>query len=107
MLAECLATITHLMKFEETRTSLLLVSHWGRKPLRHRTSGTHALLAFTTTSLLSCNQGCVTDRLQRALDRGWIAKGLVEEAKRVQKALEDCQQKEMEAAFGRVAGASS
>lgn len=72
---ECLATVQHLMRFEETRTALLL--------------------------------GMVTERLARALERGWVAPAVVEEARRVQQELESSKQESMEATFGRAAGSAT
>ena len=49
-------------------------------------------------------QGMVTQRLQKAIDKGWVAKEMVEEAKRVTVVLETMQQEDMEATFGKAMG---
>ncbi len=49
----------------------------------------------------------VTERLQRAVERGWVAKGVAEEARQVCEALEVSKQQHMEAAFGRPAGSAA
>eukprot|EP00955_Chlamydomonas_euryale_P105368 365632-Chlamydomonas_euryale.AAC.32 len=55
----------------------------------------------TRTALLL---GMVTERLARALERGWVAPRAVEAARRVQQQLEGSKQESMEATFGRAAG---
>ena len=48
----------------------------------------------------------ITERLQRALDRGWIAPSAVEDSRRVLMQLDANKATEMEAMFGKAAGDS-
>jgi hypothetical protein len=48
----------------------------------------------------------VSERLQRALERGWVAREAVGEARKVVKDLENRKQRSMEEAFGTAAGAA-
>ncbi|GAX77531.1 hypothetical protein CEUSTIGMA_g4975.t1 [Chlamydomonas eustigma] len=75
IMRECLETITHLLKFEEARSALLL--------------------------------GMATERLERAVERGWVAPSLLDHAKQVHKFLADSKKADMEAAFGVASGLST
>ena len=70
------------------------------KPLYDICSSSSSYSSF----FASHHQGMVTQRLQKAIDKGWVAKELVGEAKRVQAALETRQMEDMEAIFGRAEG---
>ena len=58
------------------------------------------------SDLFVCHQGMVTQRLKKAIEKGWVAKEQMEEANRVWRALETRQQEDMEATFGIAEGKS-
>ena len=102
------------MKFYETREALLLVR---RLLISDHVELNHALEGFMNPGsvvpysglpdlFVFHRQGMVTQRLQKAIEKGWVAKEQMEEAKYVCAVLEARQQEDMEATFGRAEGKS-